>query len=122
MKQKMLKIVIAVVVIILLIFGGWYVMFAYFGIGPAFPYMEASVIEAHISPGEISETEPLMALVESEEAAKEIAGQYGITFVAYLDGVATYCTDEDPEQVIARGEENGYPTLYINYQRSPYDS
>lgn len=122
MKQKMLKIVIAIVVIILLLLAGWYVMFSYFGIGPVFPYMNTTVIEARITSGEISESEPLMTLAESEEVAKEIAEQYGIIFVAYLDGVATYYTDEDLEQVISRGEENGYPILYINYQRSLSDS
>ncbi len=38
----------------------------------------------------MSETEPLMALVETEEAAKAIAAQYGITFVSFQAGMATY--------------------------------
>lgn len=122
MKKKVLKIVIVVLAVILLLLGGWYVLFSYFGIGPVFPYMNTTVIESHISSGEVSETEPLIALTENEEAAREIAEQYGITFVAYQDGVATYYTDEDPNEVITRGEENGYPTLYINYQRNLSDS
>lgn len=121
MKKKVLKLVIVVPAVILLLLVGWYVLFSYFGIGPAFPYMNAIVIESHISSEKVSETEPLLALTENEEAAREIAEQYGITFVTYQNGVATYYTDEDPNEVIIRGEENGYPTLYINYQRNLSD-
>lgn len=121
MKRKMLKVLIAVIVIVLVVLTGWYVLFSYFGIGPVFPYLNTTVLNSGISSGEISETEPLMALAESEEDAKKIAEQYGITFVAYQEGIATYYTAEDLNQVITRGEENGYSTLYINYQRELSD-
>jgi hypothetical protein len=71
--------------------------------------------EPDASQGEISDTEPLTAMVDSEDEAKEIAGLYGITLVSYEYGIATFYTEEDPEQVIQRGIENGYPELEINY-------
>ncbi|MCD7725120.1 MAG: hypothetical protein LUI12_06160 [Clostridiales bacterium] len=122
MKQKMLKIIIVIVTALILILIAWYILFMYFDIGPAFPLIHTIAVEVYPSSGVVSESEPLMALAESEEMAKEIAGQYGIVFVSFQNGVATYDTDEDPEQVIARGEDNGYPTLYLNYQKSLYDS
>lgn len=121
MKKRMLAVVIIIVAVVALILAVWYVLFCCFGIGPAFPFMNVTVIELEQSSGEMSETEPLMALAETEEEAKNIAQQYGIFFVSFQNGVATYYTDEDPYQVIARGEENGYPVVYINYKRELFD-
>lgn len=112
-------VVVAAVVAFL---AGWYVMFVHFGRGPAFPFVQAKVVKFELAPGDISRTEPLMALAESEEEAKTIAEQYGITFVSFQSGVATYYTDEDPQQVIDRGVENGYQALYLNQSRQLYDS
>lgn len=117
-----MTVVIIVIAIIALILVGWYIMFMLWGIGPAFPFLKGEVVELEMPKGDVSETEPLMALVESEEAAKEIAEQYGITFVSFQAGVATYYTDEDLQQVISRGEENGYTPLYLNRARELYDS
>lgn len=94
-------------------------MFCYFGIGPAFPFlpvMQADIAEAEI--GDNVGQNQLMALVETEDEAQEIAKQYGIEFVSFSEGVATYKTEEDPSEVIARGEENGYPPIFMNYVRS----
>ncbi|MBD5489703.1 MAG: hypothetical protein HDR13_13090 [Lachnospiraceae bacterium] len=122
MKKKMLTVVIVIIAVIVLVFVGWYVMFVHFGRGPAFPFLQTKVVEFELAPGDISKTEPLMALTESEEEAKAIAEQYGITFVSFQSGVATYYTDEDPWQVIDRGVENGYQALYLNQSRQLYDS
>ncbi|MBQ8592536.1 MAG: hypothetical protein IJ485_07310 [Lachnospiraceae bacterium] len=61
----------------------------------------------------------LMTTVDNEEEAKEVAELYGITFVRYADGIAEYTTDRALEEVIAEGEEKGYPILSINYIRKP---
>lgn len=63
---------------------------------------------------------PLLYLAETREAADEIASLYGIELVSYEDGLAVYYTDEDPRNVILRGEENGWPQLSPNYIVTPY--
>lgn len=122
MKKKMIAIGVVAVAVVAF-FAGWYVMFVHFGRGPAFPFLPtASAAEYVVSASDASETEPLMALVDNEETAMEIAEQYGITFVSFQDGVATFYTEEDINQVLERGEKNGYPPVYINQKRELYDS
>lgn len=120
MKTKMI-VIGCVVGAVVVFFAGWYVMFVHFGRGPTFLFAQ-NVVEFDMPTGEISESEPLMALPESEEEAKEIAEQYGITFVSFQSGVATYYTDEDPWEVIDKGIENGYTPLYLNQARQLYSS
>lgn len=104
--------------IILVFFAGWYFMFCHLGIGPAFPFLPAKEAELEGFSKESLGEEQLMSLTETEEEAKAIAQQYGITLVSFSDGVATYETEEDPNEVIARGQENGYPQIYLNYVRT----
>lgn len=118
MKKKMLMVVIIVVAVIALILAGWYVMFMHFGIGPRFPfikYNEADIGEPSLVM--IAEN-PLMAAVETDALAQEIAEQYNIELVSYENGIALYRTEEDPFEVIARGKQNGYPQLSINFVRT----
>lgn len=118
MKRKMLKVLIAVIVIVLVVLTGWYVLFVCFDKGPAFPFLPQKQVRLQgVEAVEVSQ-EPLMAVVESEEEAQSIAEMYDITFVSFEDGVALYQTDEDIFEVIARGQENGYPQLSINYIRT----
>lgn len=118
MKRKMLKVLIAVIVIVLVVLAGWYVLFVCFDKGPAFPFLPQKQVQLQgVEAMEVSQ-EPLMAAVESEEEARSIAEMYGITLVSFEDGVALYRTDEDIFEVIARGQENGYPQLSINYIRT----
>lgn len=56
----------------------------------------------------------LIALADSEEAAKEIAELYGIELKRHDNGVAVFVTKEKPADVIKRGEENGWPTVSVN--------
>lgn len=56
----------------------------------------------------------LVALVDSQVEATEIARLYDIELRSYSYGVAVYTTDKDPAEVIRMGEEEGYPTLEIN--------
>lgn len=121
MKKKMLTVVIVIIAVIALVFVGWYVIFVHFGIGPAFPFLpeqEVSMENLHEVQEGMTAEEQLMALVETEEEAQSIAEQYGIEFESFSDGVAVYKTEEDPAAVIARGEENGYPPLYLNMTRT----
>lgn len=64
--------------------------------------------------GEETLSAQLFTLVETEEEALEIAELYGIKLIKVSNGVATFHTDEDPDEVIRRGEENGWPLIEIN--------
>ncbi len=70
--------------------------------------------------GQVTEGKELVASVETEEEAKAIAEQYGMELVEFSYGVATFHTEEDPKDVIARGEENGWPTLSLNREVNAY--
>lgn len=121
MKKKVMVIGILVIVVAVVIMAGWYVLFCYMGIGPAFPFLPEKEIDMENMQDareDVTAEEQLMALVENEEEAESIAEQYGIEFVSFSDGVAVYRTEEDPAEVIARGEANGFPTLYLNRQRT----
>lgn len=122
MRKKMLMIGIVVVVIIVFVFGGWYIAFTRFGVGPAFPFLAVKKLdESQVEMLEVAENQ-LMALTDTEEQAKEIAAQYGIEFVSFENGLALYHTEEDPFEVITRGQENGYPQISVNFVRSGYDT
>ena len=58
----------------------------------------------------------LMCLIGNEEEARKIAQQYGITFVEFDNGVATFTTAEDLQAVIQRGKDNGYHSIEINQE------
>ena len=62
-----------------------------------------------------SQEKPLMAAVESQEEAEELAELYGITLVDFGNGIATFYTEENPYEVIKRGEDNGWKLLEINH-------
>lgn len=118
MKKKMLMVVIIVVAVIALILVGWYVVFMHFGIGPKFPLVKFSEAEIDESDLAMIADDPLMAAAETEEQAQEIAEQYNIELVSFENGIAVYSTEEDPFEVIARGQKNGYPQLSINFIRT----
>ncbi len=80
---------------------------------------EKTARHAALAPeGQPAEEEPLSAelftLVETEEEALELAELYGIELVRFSYGVASFHTDEDPAEVVRRGEENGWPPIEIN--------
>lgn len=59
----------------------------------------------------------LVALADTREEAEEIAELYGIELSAYSYGVATYtAAGKNIQELMALGEENGYPTLTINHE------
>lgn len=56
----------------------------------------------------------LIASADSQQSAEEIAELYQIQLLAYSNGIALYHTDEDADEVIARGLSNGWPPLSKN--------
>lgn len=70
--------------------------------------------QSQIVPQNISPEEPLMATAESQEEAEAIAKQYGITLVSWGYGIATFHTEENPQEVIQRGLAQGWPELSLN--------
>lgn len=56
----------------------------------------------------------MIALADTKEEAKKIAELYGIELVNFSYGVAEYETTKEPQELIALGEKNNYPTLSTN--------
>jgi len=56
----------------------------------------------------------LLATLESREEAEAVAELYGITLLKYQDSLAIFCTEENPWEVISRGEAKGWPELSLN--------
>lgn len=119
MKKKML-VAGGTVGAVIILFVGWYVMSVQFGIGPMFPFMKVQEIKQENMEQAVIAEDSLMSVAETEEEAKEIAEQYGIAFVSFENGIALYHTEEDPFEVIARGKENGYPQLSVNFIRTGF--
>jgi len=122
MKRRTLIIAIGIVGIIVLVIVGWYVMFVHFGRGPAFPFLKVQKMNVESANQVMIADNSLMAEAETEADAQEIAEQYGIEFVSFENGLALYHTEEDPFEVVARGQENGYPQLSVNFVKSGYDT
>lgn len=61
-----------------------------------------------------SQEAPLMASVDSRKDAEKLAEIYGIDLVEFSYGIATFCTEENPYEVIRRGEEKGWKPLEVN--------
>lgn len=122
MKKKMLTVVIGIIVVSVLVIVGWYVMFVHFGTGPAFPFLKVQKIDIESMEQVMIAENSLMCEADTEEDAREIAKQYGIEFVSFENGIALYRTEEEPFEVIARGQENGYPQLSVNFIRTGYDT
>lgn len=59
--------------------------------------------------------EQLIAPVQTREEAERIGELYGIELVKLSAHLAYYKTEEDPETVLQRGIDNGWPRLAINY-------
>lgn len=72
------------------------------------------------SESESDSTTEMVALVDTESEAQEIAELYEIELLNFSNGVAVYTTDRDPYELIALGNEKGYPTLSINRELHLY--
>lgn len=122
MKNKMIKIILSVVIIFAIVLGIWFVCAFFFQTGPTFPFLSKQLTpsDSDVDFSDLIAEDQLMALVEDEESAKQIAEMYEITLVSYAHGVAIYHTDDDPFKIIVEGAEAGYPELSLNYINS-YD-
>jgi len=82
--------------------------------------VESSVKTPETTPEEtedqpaVGEKAQLLCQAENQAQAREIAALYGIELVDWHDGLATFRTEEDPREVIQRGEEQGWPSLSLN--------
>lgn len=56
----------------------------------------------------------LICAAQSQEEAQSIADLYGIALVDWGYGVASFYTEEDPREVIRRGQEKGWAELSLN--------
>lgn len=65
--------------------------------------------------------EELFCAAESLQQAEEIAALYEIELVDFGDGIATFHTEEDLNEVLARGEQNHYPELSVNSEMQLFD-
>jgi len=57
----------------------------------------------------------LIAIVENEEQAREIAELYGIELISVEDGLAIFHTDLDIMALIELGLENDWPPVQPNW-------
>ena len=62
----------------------------------------------------------LLASAETEEEARELAELYGVELVSFSGHIAVFHTEEDPFEVIRRGEKNDWPPLEINRSRQAF--
>lgn len=118
MKKKMLTAAVIFITLFLFTTAGWYLMYIYLGWGSMPPFLKIRRVEQDPVSEFMAEDASLMAVVESEEEAMEIAEEYMIELVSFENGMALFQTEEDPYAVIRRGEENGYPPLSVNYVRT----
>lgn len=88
-----------------------------FGCGRA---RKETIREAEPLPVNYNEAEPLLCLADSREEAEKIAELYGITLLSYEFGTAVFSTQEDPREVIRRGQEQGWPELSLNQYYEPH--
>lgn len=72
-------------------------------------------VPAGTGSGKVSSDGQLMASAQTREEAEQIGTLYGIELVEFASPLALYRTEEDPNDVIRRGTENGWPKLEINH-------
>ena len=73
-----------------------------------------------VDPGSMYGEAQLMCEAASLEEAEDLAELYGITLMEYSRGVACFRTEEDPQEVVRRGKENGWPELVLNRTKEPF--
>lgn len=72
-------------------------------------------VESAAAPGDgVDPDGQLLCLVQDRSQAEEVAALYGIALVEFDEGVAVFYTEEDPGEVIGRGQANGWPELSLN--------
>ncbi|MGN0306598.1 MAG: hypothetical protein ACI4DN_00125 [Lachnospiraceae bacterium] len=107
MKKVVIGIIVAIIVVAVIIVG--VVVYRRSRIEKL---IEERGINTQIETEEMVTT--LIANVETNEEAEEIAELYGIILISFEDKVAIYETEKDPQELIRMGEEKGYPAIGIN--------
>ncbi len=74
----------------------------------------AKPAESHGIQAEAVKGKELYCLAETKAEAEEIASSYDITLVSFGDGVATFTTDRNLQEVIEYGKENDLAPISIN--------
>ena len=75
-----------------------------------------------LKPGvDYEEGKELLATVGTLEDAERLEELYGIELVEFGDGLAVFHTEENPAEVVRRGEQNGWPALEVNHLVSAFD-
>lgn len=64
---------------------------------------------------QVVEGAELMCLADSRAEAEDIAELYDIILVDFANGVATFTTDKDLQEVIQLGKDNGWTELSVNH-------
>lgn len=77
---------------------------------------QAAISLSEKSEGKVASDGQLIASVETREEAEQIAELYGIELVDFSAPAALYRTEENPDTVIKRGMDNGWPKLEKNYE------
>jgi len=78
-------------------------------------FEEGTTFNAEIDKPTVVEGEELMCLVDTKSEAEEIAKLYDIELVTFADGVATFHTDKNLQDVIQTGKDNNWPEISINH-------
>lgn len=76
---------------------------------------EGTTFNTEIDKPTVVEGEELMCLVDTKSEAEEIAKLYDIELVTFADGVATFHTDKNLQEVIQTGKDNNWSELSINH-------
>lgn len=76
---------------------------------------ERASIPAGTAGGAVASDGQLIASAQTREEAEQIAALYGIALVDFQAPLALYRTEEDPDEVIRRGEQMGWPRLEKNH-------
>lgn len=117
MKKRWLIVLSVLVIIVVFAFGGWKMGLFDRLFPQKIEMMEEQPLEKMDEKDFIAEGRELLALVDTQEEAEEIASLYEIELVDFAEGVAVYTTDESPRDVVLRGKEAGYPNISINFVR-----
>ena len=55
-----------------------------------------------------------IALCDSQKEAEDLATAYGITLKEFRDGVATFESEKNPDEISRYGKKHGLPELSLN--------
>lgn len=119
MKKERVK-TVAILCVLALIIGGVLIYQYCLKTEVSYPISELKAKYSSALNESGRESWQLLSNADSLEEAEEIAAMYQVTLLEYADGVALYETQEEPLEVIRRGEQEGYPQMWMNSERVAY--